>query len=96
MKLLPTVSWNLWGCEFKLLKPDAYPIKTYIDFGLDKDPKEEFKVDPISPVIELFGSIGERRTNVDANCCYSFQKSSNIQNHAYFWQKSHDWVKEGK
>jgi hypothetical protein len=49
--------WNAWGCEFKLIKPEAFPIKTYIDFGLDKDPKEEYKVDPISPVIELFGSL---------------------------------------
>jgi len=49
--------WNLWGCEFSLLKNDPYPIKTYIDFGLDKDPKEEYKIDPISPTIELFGSL---------------------------------------
>ena len=50
-------AWNGWGCEFKLDKPEAFPIKTYVDFGLDKDPKEEFKVDPISPVVELFGSL---------------------------------------
>ncbi len=56
-KISPESGWDLWGCEFTLVKPDAYPIKTYVDFGLDKDPKEEFKVDPISPVIELFGSI---------------------------------------
>ncbi len=49
--------WQLWGCEWELKKPDAFPIKTYVDFGLDKDPKEEYKVDPISPVIELFGSL---------------------------------------
>ena len=52
-------AWKVWGCEFQLTKADAYPIKTYVDFGLDKDPKEEFKVDPISPVVELFGSIGK-------------------------------------
>jgi len=50
-------AWNAWGCEFRLLKPEAYPIKTYIDYGLDEDPKEEFKVDPVSPVVELFGSL---------------------------------------
>src|SRR3989338_196183 len=53
----PKSAWNGWGCEFKLDKHEAYPLKTYVDFGLDKDPKEEFKVDPISPVVELFGSI---------------------------------------
>ncbi|MCH7597509.1 hypothetical protein IID27_00495 [Patescibacteria group bacterium] len=47
----------LWGCDFKLTKPDAYPIKTYVDYGLDKDPKEEFKVDPLTNVIEFLGSL---------------------------------------
>jgi hypothetical protein len=49
--------WKGWGCEFTTLKSVMFPIKTYVDFGLDKDPKEEYKVDPISPVIELFGSL---------------------------------------
>jgi len=49
---------KIWGTEFILTKEDAYPIKTYVDYGLDKDPKEEFKVDPLVPVIEFLGSIG--------------------------------------
>lgn len=56
-KISPTSKWNLWGCEFALEKNDVYPIKTFVDFGLDKDPKEEYKVDPLSPIIELFSSI---------------------------------------
>ena len=31
---------------------DAYPIRTYIDFELDKDPKEEYKIDPLAEVLE--------------------------------------------
>ncbi|MFZ2072762.1 MAG: hypothetical protein WA101_03215 [Minisyncoccia bacterium] len=58
-KISKDSKWNLWGCEFGLEKHEIYPVKTYVDFGLEKDPKEEFKVDPISPVIELFGSIGK-------------------------------------
>lgn len=50
---------TLWGADFKLKKPDAYPIKTYIDYELDKDLKEEFKIDPMAPMIEHFGSIGK-------------------------------------
>lgn len=50
---------TVWGADFKLKKADAYPIKTYVDYGLDKDPKEEFKIDPIAPMIEHFGSIGK-------------------------------------
>lgn len=38
-------------------KPDAYPIKTYVDYGLDKDPKEEYKNDPLSAVLEFLGSL---------------------------------------
>ena len=51
--------WQVFGTEFKLTKEDAYPIKTYVDFGLDKDPKEEFKVDPITSTLEFMGSIGQ-------------------------------------
>ncbi|MBI3306152.1 hypothetical protein HYZ82_03455, partial [Candidatus Nomurabacteria bacterium] len=56
-EITPKSAWNGWGCEFKLAKHEAYPIRTYVDYGLDKDPKEEVKVDPISPVIEFFGSL---------------------------------------
>jgi len=41
--------------QFALTKADAYPIKTYIDYGLDKDPKEEYKTDPIVPLLEFLG-----------------------------------------
>lgn len=49
--------YSMFGIEMGLSEPDPYPIKTYVDFGLDKDPKEEFKVDPITPVIEFLGSL---------------------------------------
>ncbi|MES3004720.1 MAG: hypothetical protein V4690_01250 [Patescibacteria group bacterium] len=48
---------DIWATEFDLTKPDAYPIKTYIDYGLEKDPKEEYKLDPITPLIEAMGAI---------------------------------------
>lgn len=50
--------WKVWAAEFKLTKSDAYPIKTYVDYGLDKDPKEEYKVDPLLPLLEFLGSVG--------------------------------------
>ena len=49
---------KLWAAQFKFTKPDPYPIKTYVDYGLDKDPKEEFKVDPLLPMLEFLGSLG--------------------------------------
>lgn len=47
----------LVGHEYGLDKPDPYPIKTYVDYGLDKDPKEEFKIDPLTSVLEYMGSL---------------------------------------
>ncbi|MEX1000315.1 MAG: hypothetical protein WD000_10240 [Thermodesulfobacteriota bacterium] len=46
-----------WFGHMILTKADAYPIKTYIDYGLDKDPKEEYKNDPMTTVLEYLGSL---------------------------------------
>jgi hypothetical protein len=50
-------TYSLWGTQLKLAKADAYPLKTYIDYGLDRDPKEEYKIDPLTPLIEYLGSL---------------------------------------
>jgi hypothetical protein len=53
--------WALWGTEFKLTKPDPYPIKTYVDYGLDKavgSTEENERIDPITPMLEWMGAIG--------------------------------------
>lgn len=49
-----------FAIHYQLARPDPYPLKTYIDYGLDKDPKEEFKIDPVTPMLEVLGSIGPR------------------------------------
>ncbi len=36
---------------------NPYPIKTYIDFEQDKDPKEEYKIEPLAEPLEFFSSI---------------------------------------
>src|SRR3989344_9231268 len=54
--------FEMWGCEFKLNKPDPYPIKTYVDYGLDRATgslEEEQKIDPITPLMEFLGSLTE-------------------------------------
>lgn len=40
-------------------KGDMYPIKTYKDWGLDKDPKEIYKHDPLTYVLEQLGTMGK-------------------------------------
>lgn len=51
--------WEIWGCEFNKLREDFLPIKTYKNFGDDMKTgvKEEFKIDPITPMIEYLGSL---------------------------------------
>jgi hypothetical protein len=38
-------------------KSDAFPLKTYIEFELDKDPDEEFKIDPMAQAFEYLSSL---------------------------------------
>jgi len=98
-EITPKSAWNLYGCEFRLEKTEAYPIKTYVDFGLDKDPKEEFKVDPISPVIELFGSL-QKGEQMWMQIVVTPSKKE-YRSHEVPWYKSHkkkyhDWAKESQ
>lgn len=50
--------YDMFSFHFNAKKADAFPIKTYIDFGLDKMPKEEEKSDPITSILEALGSVG--------------------------------------
>ena len=47
----------IFATEFDLKEKDFFPIKTYIDYELDKNPKEEFKIDPLTPLIEAMGTL---------------------------------------
>ncbi len=66
--------YGAWGCDFTLTNKDPYPIKTYIDYELDRDPKEEHKIDPLAHLFEFLSTLkpGEQvwyqimvRTNKD-------------------------------
>ena len=85
--------WNGWGCEFWLQKPEAYPIRTYVDYGLDEDPKEEYKVDPISPVIEFFGSL---QKGEQAWMQIIITPSKKMYHTKGTWFGKHDWVAESR
>jgi hypothetical protein len=56
-KLKPSDPKPLFASAFECTKPDVYPIKTYVDYGMEKDPKEEFKIDPMTAMLEFLGSI---------------------------------------
>jgi len=86
-------AWNLWGCEFKLTRPEVFPLKTYIDYGLDKDPDEEFKVDPISGIVEFFASL---KKGEQAWLQLVIRPTKKAYHTHGTWFKHHDWVKEGE
>ena len=51
---------NLWGSELVLVKADAYPIRTYVQF---QEIDEERSLDPIASVMEVFKKI-DRKENI--------------------------------
>lgn len=54
--------YDMWCGEFgkQAIKPGAAPVKTYIDFGLDKDTDTpETTVDPIINMLEILSSLGK-------------------------------------
>lgn len=67
---------------------DAYPIKTYIDFELDKDPKEEHKVEPLAQIIEYFSSL---KPNEQAWAQIVIRKAGNYDGVLFPKDMDHDW-----
>lgn len=85
--------WNGWGCEFGLKRAEAFPIKTYKDWGLEEDPKEEYKIDPISPVIELFGALSKGE---QAWLQIIITPAKKMYHTKGTWFGKHDWVREAR
>ena len=50
---------GVWGTDFKHTREAPLPIKTYIEYGMDKVQKEPEQVDPLANLIEFMGSIGK-------------------------------------
>lgn len=54
-KTAPNKDWDLWGVDFKLFRPDLYPIKTYKNFEESVTGK---MIDPLAGLIETMGKLG--------------------------------------
>lgn len=51
--------YEMFGDDITHTKPDAFPIKTYVDYKLDQPgAKPEEQIDPLTQLIEFLGSIG--------------------------------------
>ncbi len=54
-RTVPNKDWDLWGVDFKLFKPDLYPIKSYKSFEETVTGK---MIDPLAGLIETMGKLG--------------------------------------
>jgi len=90
----PECEWDLWGTEYKLGKEDAYPIKTYIDFHLDKEGiKQEEMVDPMTSTIEFLGSA---KKGEQIWIQIMIQPTDKRFKKPGTWFKKEDWKKQGE
>ncbi len=85
-----------WAAEMTFTnKKVVYPIKTYIDYGLDKDPKEEFKIDPLLPLIEFLGSVGPNQ-QVWIQILLQGHISKNRRKAGKFFEYEDGWKEDAK
>lgn len=84
---------TMWGTYYKLSEKDIYPIKTYIDYGLEKEVEEEFKVDPMTSVIEYLGSL-KKGEQVWIQILIKAHKKEGLREGRL--RKKTDWKKEAK
>ncbi len=54
---IPNKDWDMWGSDYRLLKPDAFPIKTYVDFETEREVEPEQKIDPLAGLLEAMGKV---------------------------------------
>ena len=84
----------MWGCYFKLGGKDVYPIKTYVDYGIDREiVEEEQKVDPMTAVIEYLGSIKPTDQVWIQILIMGHQSRGIAQGHLF---RTKDWTMEAK
>ncbi len=83
----------MWGTYFILQQPDPYPIMTYIDYGLDKETEEEYKVDPLSTLLEYLGSMKKGEEVWIQILTQAYKRRGLVEGHL-FGEK--DWIKEGQ
>lgn len=76
-------------------KDGVLPIKTYIDFGLDKLPKEEEKLDPMTPMLEVLASIKPYERVFVQIVATSFRVDS-FQNGQLTIGEGPDWTKDAE
>lgn len=87
---------EMFGDEFIHTKPDAYPIKTYVDYGLDKPgAKPDEQIDPLNQVLELFGSLGPKE-QLWFQMVFRMTKGEKFEGKKNAKGGQYTWIDEGK
>ena len=47
----------MWASDYKLIRPNPYPIKTYPEFEKETEREEEKRVDPVASLLESFAKM---------------------------------------
>ncbi|MDO8524402.1 MAG: hypothetical protein Q7R99_02100 [bacterium] len=56
---IPNKDWDIWACNFKMMKKRCYPIKTYLSFfEATQEIEEERRVDPLGVLLEGMSRLG--------------------------------------
>lgn len=54
---IPNKDWDLFAADYKTMKDDHYPIKTYMQFETEQEALEEKRIDPLSSLLEAMAKI---------------------------------------
>lgn len=73
---LDTDEYEWFSAHMGKKKDGQLPLKTYIDYGLQAMPKEEEKIDPITPTIEVLSSIKPHERLYIQYICTSYREES--------------------
>lgn len=54
---IPNADWDLWATDYKLLKDDHFPIKTYKQFETERERELGQIVDPVATLLETMSKV---------------------------------------
>jgi hypothetical protein len=90
--------FGMFAAELGLTKDDPYPIKTYVDYNLDNEQEDEFKIDPMAPILEFLSTV-KPRNNVWFQILVRAHKKEDLdfsKTFPRFSKKIDNWEEKGK
>jgi len=88
---LDTDEWDWMSFHMGKKEDEIFPIKTYVDYELNRMPKEEEKVDPITPMLEILSNLDPDERLYVQFVIKAFRRSS-FKNGQLIRGKGPDWT----